>query len=88
MKKTYKKPIVVIEAFQLDAAIAGSCATGTPVGHYENSCGYGESREGLEYQYFGEYLCDVDLTIGGGDGNDTHCYHGPINTSGQVFVWS
>ena len=88
MKKKYKKPVLAVESFQLDAAIAGSCSNGTPINHYEDNCGYGTSGEGFSWYYFNYKACDFDLTGKGGDGNDTPCYHGPINTSGQVFVWS
>lgn len=91
MKKEYKKPVIIVESFQLNAAIAGSCSDETgeiAIGHYETTCGSGQGEE-FQWQYFSEYTCDVDLTIGGGgDDNDENCYHGPVNNSGVTFVWS
>lgn len=88
MKRKYIKPVLAVESFQINAAIAGSCSTGTPIGHYEEGCGYGTSSEGNMFRFFNENTCDIDLTGDGGDDNDTPCYHGPINTSGLIFVWS
>ena len=89
MKKVYKKPVVIVESFQLNAAIAGSCSSGTPIYHYEDTCGSGTSTEGLLFAFFNERNCDLDLTLSGGDDNDTNCYHGPIYfDDGTSFVWS
>ena len=93
MKKSYSKPVVGFEAFQIDAAIAGSCkdpsAQGVggywkhiPINHYENSCSYAEG------QFFNFFNCSMDLTGPEFDGNDTICYHGPILSGGIVFVCS
>lgn len=89
MKKKYVKPMIVIESFHLDAAIAGSCSSGTPINHYQSSCGFGTpSEEGFQYEYFADPLCVTDLTLGGGDGNDGGCYHGPYLSESVTFVWS
>lgn len=88
MKKTYIKPVAVIESFQLDAAVAGTCKTdaeaqgGTYVklGFTEDDCIYGGGA------YFNYNNCDEDLTGPGGDGNDTTCYHGPLLAGGIVFI--
>lgn len=90
MKKKYVKPFVLIESFQLDAAIAGSCSSGTPINHYEDSCGFGAPSEpGFNFEYFAGDACVFDVTLDGDDDNSTNCYHGPyLNDSGQIFVWS
>ena len=38
MKKTYVKPQVYFEDFQLSASIAGNCNPDQKVGHSENNC--------------------------------------------------
>ena len=90
MKKEYKKPVIFIESFQLNAAIAGSCSDETnekPINHYATTCGYGIGNE-FNWQFFSEDTCDVDLVGESGDGNDTPCYHGPILSGGTTFVWA
>ena len=83
MKKEYKKPLIAVESFQLDAAVAATCSSQgfLPLGHGEDNC-----------SYYGEFFnvdnCQVDLTGPEGDGNDTLCYHGPILTPGLIFVAS
>lgn len=81
MKKTYTKPYLVVESFQLDAAIAANCSSQgfIPIGHGEDSCT-------LDGEFFNLNNCQTDLTGPDGDGNDTICYHGPI--FGVVFVAS
>ena len=88
MKKEYKKPIAVVESFQLDAAIAGSCK--------EDADALGKKYEKLNYspdsctflgEFFGDGNCQTDLTGEiQGDLNDTVCYHGPLE--GYVFIYS
>lgn len=88
MKKVYKKPVVVIESFQLDAAIAGNCKADaeaqekkyTKLGYTEDTCTYAGG------QYFNYDNCEVDLTGPEGDGNDETCYHGPLLAGGIVFI--
>lgn len=83
MKKTYMKPILVIESFQLDAAVAASCSSQgfIPIGHGENTC----IAPGGFFNY---QNCEVDLTGVGGDENDTPCYHGPTGAAGLTFISS
>lgn len=83
MKKVYKKPIVVIESFQLDAAVAATCSSQgyIPIGHGENTCSFDNG------QFYNYNNCQMDLTGPGGDGNDTTCYHGPI-LAGTTFMAS
>lgn len=83
MKKKYVKPVIAVESFQLDAAIAASCSAQgyIPIGYTEDTCSF-------EGEYFNYNNCQVDLTGPGGDGNDTICYHGPTAAGGMVFVVS
>lgn len=65
MKKEYKKPYLIIESFQLDAAIAASCQNGIP----ENV-----KAEYTNAGFFFDIGCLHDI-----DGNeDGICYQGPI----------
>ncbi len=84
MKKTYTKPYLVAESFQLDAAIAASCSQGgkETLNHYLNSCDH-------ESGYFGDACDPFDVTdFEGGDDNDTICYHGPIPGIADAFMIS
>jgi hypothetical protein len=76
MKKDYKKPYLLVESFQLDAAIAASCSSETknPLHYGLDSCTLEEELPG--FGYFGN-LCIHDVKVEG-DGNDLICYHGPI----------
>lgn len=79
MKKDYKKPYLLVESFQLDAAIAASCSPGKiPLNYGLDSCTPLEELPG--FSYIGN-LCIHDVKVDGkvdGDGNDTICYHGPL----------
>lgn len=92
MKKEYQKPMIVIESFQLNAAVAGSCsdeAGEVPINHYQDNCGSGTSSDpDFQFQFFADPMCETDLTIGASDGNDIECYHGPYTANGITFVWS
>ena len=83
MKKAYTKPLIAMESFQLNAAIAASCSSQgyQPIDFNEETCSYDI--------YFGT-SCLEDVTGGNnvyGDNNDELCYHGPI-AAGVVFVYS
>lgn len=82
MKKTYTKPAVIIESFQLNAAVAASCSSQgfIPIGYGETTCEFGG-------QFFSHENCQFDLTGSEGDGNDTDCYHGPL-IAGVTFLAS
>lgn len=88
MKKKYIKPYIVIESFQLDAAVAASCSSQDyiPINYNENGCGFDEISTGY-WQFFNYDNCEMDLTGPEGDGNDTTCYHGPM-LAGSTFVAS
>ena len=89
MKKEYEKPYIMVESFQLNAAIAASCSSGgkIPINYGVSNCtdmGDGEPNAG----YFGGACEDEGGTdvsshpaVGGGDGNDGFCYHGPFDPS-------
>ena len=83
MKKTYVKPELVVESFQLDAAIAASCSSQgyIPINYGENNCTFDNG------QFFNYNNCQMDLTGSEGDGNDTLCYHGPL-LAGSTFISS
>ena len=85
MKRTYEKPMLTVDSFQLDAAIAASCSSEgkIPLGYADVSCLQQNLPEiGLIFNS----ACDLDITAKefkyGGDGNDTYCYHGPFNPNG------
>lgn len=88
MKKKYVKPILVMESFQLDAAVAASCSSQKyiPIGYGENSCGFDKISTDY-WQFFNYDNCEMDLTGPGEDGNDTLCYHGPI-LANSTFISS
>lgn len=83
MKKTYQKPVLMVESFQLDAAIAATCSSQgyIPINYSEDTCTFDGG------QFFNGNNCQVDLTGPGGDGNDTTCYHGPL-LAGSTFISS
>ena len=81
MKKTYTKPYIAVEIFQLDAAIAASCSSQgkESLGHAVDTCDHDSG-------YFGN-ACDHDMTdFEGGDENDRICYHGPVPGIADVFM--
>ena len=89
MKKKYSKPCIVIESFQLDAAIAASCSSQNfiPINYNENGCGFLEMGQG-HWQFFNYDNCETNLVGSGGDNNDQVCYHGPFDAPGMTFVAS
>ncbi len=83
MKRPYQKPVLGVESFQLNAAIALSCSAQdyTPIRWYEDECSF-------EGQFFNLFNCVVDISGPQLDGNDAICYHGPFASYGQIFVYS
>ncbi len=65
MKKYYEKPIIALESFQLNAAIADACSTYgyIPINQGELSCSFGGG------QYYSYINCQIDLS---GPANDAH----------------
>lgn len=88
MKKTYTKPYLATESFQLDAAIAASCSSEGKgaLGYSMDTCTLDDDK-GL-YQpdmgYFGN-ACRHDVRVEG-DGNDLICYHGPLGSANSMFM--
>lgn len=90
MKRTYSKPYLLVESFQLSASIATSCSSQgkTPLNFTISTCSSGD-QDGEEYiDYLGN-ACDNDI-LGdengiGGDDNDRFCYQGPFDPYG-VFM--
>lgn len=88
MKKTYVKPYVAVETFQLDAAIATSCADRIALHYGQDNCADYDLFDVLTY--FGD-ACGrkpngTDVTDPGADGNDKLCYHGPRPDVFDMFM--
>ncbi len=66
MKKSYVKPQVYFENFQLSANIAGNCGTAV---HHSEECTLIEGVGTL-------FAATCDFTVGD-DGNSQFCHHGP-----------
>ena len=84
MKKTYVKPYLAVESFQLDAAIAASCSQENKLslGYTMDTCTAEEEDPNLNY--FGN-LCVHDVQVEG-DGNDLICYHGPTSLATDIAM--
>lgn len=80
MKKKYVKPYIVVESFQLNAAVASSCKNSgkLPLNYGMDVCTLVEEEPGLNY--FGA-ACIHDVNVSQGDGNDEICYHGPVHSA-------
>ena len=82
MKKTYVKPELVVESFQLNAAVAASCSSegGEAINYSETQCEH-------DGGYFALDACEIPVT--GADqkydnnSSDEFCYHGPM-----IFIYS
>ena len=83
MKKTYNKPFIMVELFQLDAALASSCSVA--LHHGEHTCNDTDKDGEAGTGYFGA-ACVHDVTVPDGDGNDTICYHGPITDIATLYM--
>lgn len=88
MKKTYSKPYIAVESFQLDAAIASACSADGKhaLGYSMNSCTLEDNKGSTEFtglHYFGN-ACIHNVMVEG-DGNDLICYHGPVPASGMFM---
>ena len=88
MKKTYTKPYVIVESFQLDAAIASSCTSEgkTPLHFSEHTCTSFEEAPNL--LYFGAACADGGYNVFDipAEGNNGFCYHGPIADIAALFM--
>lgn len=89
MKKTYTKPYLAVESFQLDAAIATSCSSqGKAVlTQAVESCTF-ESIDPRITQFGGPCTTNVIETAHGYGRYNTLCYHGPVVTYSNVFTAS
>ena len=93
MKKTYRKPYLGVESFQLNAAVAATCSGGNSrssprgisINHWETTCAFPDNNNP---QFFSLSNCQIDLTDASLDGNDTLCYHGPMLSNGITFTYS
>lgn len=84
MKKNYSKPYLIVESFQLNAAIASGCNVDgkTPINYNLDDCtAVEEAGEGMTY--IGN-ACVHDVKVEG-DGNDLICYHGPYPVA-ELFL--
>lgn len=74
MKKSYVKPQVSFEDFQLSASIAAQCPN--------NSIGPTDSTCGIDYTGGILFLDGMTVcTIKVADGTDGYCYHQPTDTT-------
>ena len=80
MKKTYAKPQIVFESFQLTANIAGDCNTG-PNSADEATCGYNDNG----WIVFQNSAVCIDVKVGPDDNYNGLCYHVP---TGDISVFT
>lgn len=90
MKKEYRKPYLLMESFQLNAAVASSCSSQgmTAINYYMNNCTAQE--EAPDLNYFGPACAadGIDVNLIGADSNDGICYHGPVVDLATLFMYS
>lgn len=81
MKKTYVKPQVYFEDFQLSASIAAGCAPETGITHSQGVCGlkFGPKTIFVE----GVSGCTDGVPD---DGQTGYCYHNPTDTLKKLFA--
>lgn len=89
MKKTYTKPYLAVESFQLDAAIATSCSEqNKPVlSQAIETCNFLLLDKRIT-QFGNACPTDVINTTHGYGLYNTLCYHGPVATYSNVFMTS
>ena len=90
MKKAYTKPLIAMESFQLNAAIAGACKEKDAVevlNHYQSSCTLLEENGEA---FFGSACASegVDVTVPGWTDEGGFCYHGPIADLSAIYLES
>lgn len=84
MKKIYKKPIIMVESYQLDVGIASCSGDGGIVIQYaEDNCYY--NAGGMIY--YANESCDFNPNEPNDFGDD-YCYHGLNNGLGLPFFSS
>lgn len=69
MKKTYVKPQVYFENFQLSANIAAGCGTITKLATEQAQCGY---NDGIKVIFIQDY---TGCSYGQDEGSNSICYH-------------
>lgn len=86
MKKAYNKPFIMVELFQLDAAMAASCTSEkkAPLNHTINDC-WSSDLPGSDAGYWTSGSCNHDPAVEG-DGNDYICYHGPTIDIATLYM--
>ncbi len=77
MKKSYVKPQVYFESFQLSANIAGNCKFIT--NHQKSSCGY-QTTAGVLFFDTMTAICDMPTQEG-----EKYCYDNPVD-EGRLFT--
>lgn len=86
MKKEYKKPVVAVESFQLDASIAGACKDKKAhvINHYQSTCTVDKDEEGyIGQSFFGSANGSCEKL------DDTfYCYQGPTNDISAMYLES
>lgn len=75
MKKTYSKPMVIIEDFSLQTSISASCELDTPLPSLAENCGY-PTKGGVVF--IEGTQCTTYPPEGAYNG---FCYHVPTDTS-------
>lgn len=87
MKKAYNKPFIMVELFQLDAALASSCSSEgkAPLNFTLSSCA-DSNMPGADAGYWSNGSCNHNPTEPGGDDNDTICYHGPVIDIATLYM--
>lgn len=80
MKKTYAKPQIVFESFQLTANIAGGCNT-SPNSTNEATCGYNDNG----WIVFQNSAVCIDVQVGTDGEYNGLCYHVPTGDK-SVFT--
>ena len=84
MKKTYKKPYIAVESFQLDAAIAASCSSEgkAALNYVIATC-----KDYADYAVLGYFgISCTHNVMDEGDANDLICYHGPMAKADEAFM--
>lgn len=76
MKRAYKKPSIAAESFQLNAAIAGSCADANkiPLNHGMETCSIGP----VGSYFILQYECDISFDD---ETDEGYCYHASASLS-------
>ena len=80
MKKTYAKPQIVFESFQLTANIAGDCNT-RPNSADEATCGYNDNG----WIVFQNSSVCIDIQVNPDGKHNRLCYHVP---TGDISVFT